>query len=66
MLPGAGHPSSMVETVSLSFVEPPDLQGDEAHASLLPRGRPLPLPLTLSPTLTLTPTLTQSQLYPYP
>ena len=43
MLHGADHPSPMVETVSLSFVEPPDLQGDEVHASLL-EGYPYPYP----------------------
>ena len=32
---GGPHPSPVVETVSLSFVQPPDLVGDEVHAELL-------------------------------
>ena len=32
---GGAHPSPVVETVSLSFVKPPDLTGDEVHPELL-------------------------------
>ena len=67
---GKSHPTTMVETVSLSWVEPPDLSGRELHCSLLegdvlsslqarpPSPSPAPSPSHSPPTLALALTLT--------